>query len=244
MKNLIFALLVMACIAFSKDVKAADCCGELVVSNCRDFDKNEGCLNRPSNGVSWILMKVDTKHMPEIEFTNWKVVLTYNDGTNDNYVTRYKHQFGYIPEEEVYALWAWIYIPYGAPNCTFAIHLHDEDGYLLHTHLPAYLYDVGFPICGGNYKLSNSMNENFDEYKIYPNPVVRDFTVEYQAIQNEETALEIFDINGNSIYIRQFEHKNSGLHSKQINNLNLTKGIYFCRIKTAESEKTIKITKL
>jgi len=79
------------------------------------------------------------------------------------------------------------------------------------------------------------------QFLVYPNPIVNDFIIQYTGSQNEDIVLEIFDIQGNSIYKTAFEQQPN--YSKHVNDLKLSKGLYFCSIRNAKVLQTIKVEK-
>jgi len=80
------------------------------------------------------------------------------------------------------------------------------------------------------------------QFLVYPNPIVNDFFVQYTGSETEDILFEIFDIQGNSIYETTFEQQPN--FSKHINDLKLSKGLYFCSIRNANFQQAIKIEKL
>lgn len=232
MKNLIFTLLVMACMAFSKDAV----CGPIVTANCLDWMPNQQCLQPKADGTTDVVIVVDFSTIPWWEDYNWFVYFSPSPPAAVKYF--YKND----AHEKVGKKYTF--------NHSFPLGNYASSSFFVSLQTPRYFlsrvnpgpYYPGFDLCRNTNKLS-SPNSLIDS-KIYPNPIVKEFTVEYQAIKNEEVTFEVFDINGSLVYATKFRHQDNGLYSKQINNLNLIKGIYFCRIENAESQKTIKITQL
>ncbi|MCF6365682.1 MAG: T9SS type A sorting domain-containing protein [Bacteroidales bacterium] len=91
-----------------------------------------------------------------------------------------------------------------------------------------YIYNNG----GGTY--INDINDNF---RIYPNPNSGKFNIE----KNDNTAfnIEISDLYGKLIYFEE----NISENNKTINLLNVPAGIYFLKITSGKSKRTIKIVK-
>lgn len=55
--------------------------------------------------------------------------------------------------------------------------------------------------------------ENAFDLKIYPNPARDEVTIDYTLIRAEEMNLQIFDMTGKLVYLRQNEHTLAGSHS-------------------------------
>lgn len=88
--------------------------------------------------------------------------------------------------------------------------------------------------------ISNIDNYIHSVIKIYPNPFVDEFTIEYNA---EITKIEILDVNG-ILHYNLNVNPNNYEFRKQINNFNLPKGVYVCRLKSENSEYNLKIIKM
>lgn len=91
---------------------------------------------------------------------------------------------------------------------------------------------------------SNLVNTNklASNTKIYPNPFIEDFTIQYQLEEAQEISIEIFDAKGALKYTYN-EFQNEGFQEKSINETALLKGIYFCRLTTANKLETFKLVK-
>jgi len=229
-------------IAFIFAINQNATCQTIIGGNCIDMsvDVNGPCLQPRQSGndlVTVVKVTVDLYYYNYLVNTNWYVNFYEVDGKITKLV---KSEF-YHEGSHKFVAWHTIKLTPGpgAISHNFVINFLTANGATLSSFQPT----GGFHYCQNNNRLLNS-NFELDDYKIFPNPIVEDFTVEYNAIQNEELSFEIFDIKGRSIYTSQFRHKVDGFYSKQVNNLNLQKGVYFCRIKTDNSQKTIKITKL
>jgi len=257
MKQIIFTLITIALLAISESAN----CGVIILGNCPGFDQAQNCMQLQGNGTAAIKIIVDPYQL-NLQNTDWYVKVGAANGAWYEYHS-FLHEGG-----GVFSTWCYLPIHPNYNYYNFILHLYDENGYRRATWQPNNYVDGGrgFNICKGNNRLSgdfnlnlenakNNMNENlnfqsysnvntFDRYAIHPNPIVKDFTIEYEAIQNEEISFQIFDIEGRSIYTKQFKRQDAGLYSEHFNDLNLTKGIYFCRIQSTKSQKTIKVTKL
>ncbi len=88
----------------------------------------------------------------------------------------------------------------------------------------------------------NQMDEL--SYKIYPNPISTQFTLEYELLENTKIKLELLDIIGRQIQVLLREDKqNAGKHYYKFDSSSLTSGIYFIRITTNNKINTFKIIK-
>ncbi len=251
MKQVLFTVLIISLIALSKNSLSY----AIVGANCPHFNESLNCLE-PANWETWIRISVEFEPNSEIEDTNWSIDFSVSDPS----------QYNKIPKSEFVNYGGGFYllrnmyrfpIPVDAQSYGFALYLMSENNALLVTK------PVPFYICDGNnsYKVSNTnsfnlveaknySDENFDQYSnqnnitFYPNPVISDFTIEYEANQNEDVILKIFDIEGKTVYKTLFKHQNPGRHIKYFNYLNLVKGVYFCNFRIGHTNKTLKLTKL
>jgi len=244
MKQIFITTLLIAFLAVSKNAFSI---GAIVASNCHHIT-DEGCLTTvPYQGGTTTSIKIDVDFSQDRDayFTDWWVNFRENNGTNP---TDFRYERGQFYHLGGYKFRAWhhIKLPPEAHSCGFITILNDENNNPIDVDKPG---GISFHICEGYYKQSNSNLSNhsagsFDEYKVYPNPIENDFSVEFRAKQREDVTFQVFDIEGRSIYLTQFLNQEAGFHSKQIDNLNLKKGIYFCKIHTRNLQKTIKVTKL
>jgi len=78
----------------------------------------------------------------------------------------------------------------------------------------------------------------------YPNPFNSTTKISYSIPSPEKVNLAIFDILGRRIANLEDSHKIQGFHTVEFNAENLPSGIYFCRLKAAGIQKTIKIVLL
>lgn len=238
MKQIFITSIIVAFMAMSQNAFSGV---RIIGANCYHLT-DEGCLTTaPYQGgvATSIEILVDLSKDPNFRSTNWWVNFRENNGTNPADFTYVKSQFRHIGGYK-YTTWHHMKIPQGTHGCGFITILNDENN-----NPVADNGGISFPICSGYYKQSNpNLAENFDEFKVYPNPIENDFSVEFQAKQNEDITFQIFDIEGRSLYQTQFLNQEAGLFSKQMDNLNLEKGIYFYRIYTGNLQKTIKVTKL
>jgi len=256
MKQIVFTVLILALVAISNNAMSY----AIVGANCPHFNMSQNCLE-PANGETWIRIKVNFPPNSNIENTNWSIDFSVSDPSQ--YEKIHKNEFvNYGGGEYLLRNMYRFPIPTDAQSYVFALFLKAENNGLLVTE------EFPFNICGGNnpYRLENPFSNNLpgtknyldgnfkldsnlnqtvlDDFKVYPNPIISDFTIEYQTNQNEEITLQIFDIKGRSIYKTQFNHQYSGQYQKYFDNLNLSKGVYFCNIQTVSFHKTLKLTKL
>lgn len=106
---------------------------------------------------------------------------------------------------------------------------------------------AGLNILNKNSTLNNTNQDFFKEplnskIRIFPNPFIDEFSIEYKGERNELVNIKIFDVNGTLKFSQeQFVNEN---FLKKISNLNLSKGIYVCRFTTHYIEKSIKLIKM
>ncbi|MFK7782284.1 PQQ-dependent sugar dehydrogenase [Psychroserpens sp.] len=77
---------------------------------------------------------------------------------------------------------------------------------------------------------------NAEAFKLYPNPSNGAFTVKVDGIINPESKLEIFSVNGRSIFKQAILHS-----STQINTKSLSPGMYFINVSNANTSSFKKI---
>ena len=78
-------------------------------------------------------------------------------------------------------------------------------------------------------------------YQNYPNPFNPETKIIYRIPQRGFVSLEIYDLIGNEIKTLVSEDKPAGIYEVNFSAKNLQSGIYFCRLKTANYSKTIKM---
>jgi hypothetical protein len=72
---------------------------------------------------------------------------------------------------------------------------------------------------------SISLNRSYNKIKIYPNPVIDDFTIDFSELQNKKFSVEIFNLFGKKVYNSTTTNKKVMFDSNQ-----LKKGIYIIRV--------------
>jgi hypothetical protein len=93
--------------------------------------------------------------------------------------------------------------------------------------------------------VENEANSDFtfELYQNYPNPFNPSTVISYQLPVSSDVTLRVYDILGSEITTLVDEYKPVGMHNVEftINNLQLSSGVYFCRLKTENYSKTIKM---
>ena len=77
---------------------------------------------------------------------------------------------------------------------------------------------------------------------IYPNPNKGLFTLSYEATGTEDLQIKVFDIKGETVYLKEYKKVN-GKFSKEINLSNVANGIYSVEIKSGEKMYRQKLIK-
>jgi hypothetical protein len=77
-----------------------------------------------------------------------------------------------------------------------------------------------------------------NEFIIYPNPVIETGFIKIHLENPTELVVEIFDITGKKIKILNETNIESGEQIIRFDASELNEGIYLCRIKTSNTEKT------
>jgi len=102
----------------------------------------------------------------------------------------------------------------------------DRDGNIRTNWSPgAYEY-----ITGAN--ILSASTENRENFHIYPNPFTYTATIEYTLPEGSDVGIILYDLTGRKIENLYSGHQSSGIHTLNIDAGDLSKGVYFCRIKT------------
>jgi len=233
-------------------------CQMIIMANCPYYDGT--CLHT-FDGKSNIHIELSYASFWESFFLNddWYVEFITEDETkiiNKDRFNLSNGSLGYKCNDFRYRIF-----PNGASNSNYiTLNLRTSGGFLFKT------FNALFVICENDgpippestpipsYKRANQ-DSNYDKFsnmnitmannfKIYPNPIVSDFTIEYPVDQNEAVTFQIFDIAGKSIYATELKHQDAGFYKEQFNNLPLKKGVYFCKIQSGNFQKSLRVTKL
>lgn len=87
-------------------------------------------------------------------------------------------------------------------------------------------------------------NQNIQaDVKVFPNPFVDHFNVEYYFEDSNQATIEIFDINGVLIHKKSYTNAKQGILREKFN-LNISSGLYFARITTGAKVDNLTLTKL
>lgn len=91
--------------------------------------------------------------------------------------------------------------------------------------------------------LVNRDNMETNDFNVFPNPFVNEFTISLNATQNEVTSIDLLDLQG-KLVTKQIIALNQGQNSIEINNLSQVQaGIYFLRVSHNGTVQTKKIVK-
>jgi len=195
MKKIIFTLITIALLAFSKDA----ICGPIIFANCPDFNGSPGygCIDTQDQlgFVDLTPFDIILRLSSELAGTDFYVYYVATDASHNVLVE--KGSFVNYLYENSFIYRHYVKLAPGTQSYNFGVYLYSESGQFLKSFSPG-----GFNICQSNNKLSsadyeevkNISNENFDfqsfsiqdnldEYKVYPNPIEKDFTVEYEVTQ-------------------------------------------------------------
>lgn len=75
----------------------------------------------------------------------------------------------------------------------------------------------------------------------YPNPAKETANIRYQLNNSSVVKLAIFDLMGQEIELLVNENQQAGRYDYKLDTSDLTDGIYYCKLKTPSSTKTIKL---
>ena len=82
----------------------------------------------------------------------------------------------------------------------------------------------------------------FEKSKIYPNPVQKQFTIEFSNQHADNVSLELINQNGKSYKIKTPKYSKAGSKAEiDVSNLSLSAGIYFMKIQSASATEVLKI---
>jgi len=257
MKQILFTALLCALFSFSQNVYCQD---QIILTNCPDFDTIEVCMNTrlDANVGEFALIDIYVNIPPEIQNNNWRVqfatttsVFIEHWNFRNSQRAGYTHEFSHV-----------LPINENQNTYVFAVYLLDDV-----SGFRAYGKQMTFGLCGSNssqklsanvdknfhinkstdgsnFEPSRLMNEqNFNNFQVFPNPFKENFNIQYEATQNEDVVLEIYDISGNLLYKTMFQHMNSGIYNQGIENLAFEKGAYICKVQTSKNQNTIKLLK-
>ncbi len=83
--------------------------------------------------------------------------------------------------------------------------------------------------------------EKFELKQNYPNPFNPSTKINFEIAESDIVNLKIFDVLGNEISVLVNEQIQPGIYTIEFNGSNLPSGVYFCRLKTGDFNKTIKM---
>jgi hypothetical protein len=78
----------------------------------------------------------------------------------------------------------------------------------------------------------------------YPNPFNNHTSIRFELKTPDNVEISIFEPKGNLIQILTNEYMQSGFHTLTWNSEELASGVYFCKIKTSQNEKILRIVKI
>ncbi|MDQ3191811.1 MAG: T9SS type A sorting domain-containing protein [Bacteroidota bacterium] len=87
---------------------------------------------------------------------------------------------------------------------------------------------------------------SFDGLIIGPNPVQNTFKIAYTLAENSSVSIEIFNNLGQKVHVVVNQNQSIGIYeySFDMNNLNISSGLYFIRLYLNDSKSTYKIVKI
>jgi hypothetical protein len=88
----------------------------------------------------------------------------------------------------------------------------------------------------------NEQNSN-SGLSVYPNPLTNNASVIYELSENSKIEISLFDVLGKQIILYRNSNQTAGKHELQIssNDLKLSTGIYFIKMKTDNEVRTLKV---
>ena len=104
------------------------------------------------------------------------------------------------------------------------------------------LNDIGFINFGEFTAIEEISIPSTTIFTLFPNPVSDQLNIKFNSETNENTIIQIMDLQGRILY-QQNQKCISGVNLIDIQLLNLSKGIYFCKIQKATTIENIKFIK-
>lgn len=101
----------------------------------------------------------------------------------------------------------------------------------------------GFPTTGIEKNL-NENSERLSSFKVWPNPVLMNATIEYTIEKNSKVSFDVLDLTGRIIFHKGDESERAkGRYAEEfpVQDANLPKGIYFIRINAGQESQTRKL---
>jgi photosystem II stability/assembly factor-like uncharacterized protein len=92
---------------------------------------------------------------------------------------------------------------------------------------------------------TTSVEEILEAYEVknYPNPFTNSTRLSFSLTEKSSIFAQLYDVNGRVISTLINNQEGAGTHTYDVNTSNLESGVYFCRLKINESEKTFKWVK-
>jgi len=81
------------------------------------------------------------------------------------------------------------------------------------------------------------------DIKVYPNPVLEEFFINFALEEKSELSIEILNVNGHSVHKISKENYNSGENIVKIDLSSFASSIYIVKIASAEGYRYIKVIK-
>jgi hypothetical protein len=99
-------------------------------------------------------------------------------------------------------------------------------------------YNLKYNILTGAYDFGTNLGVskfNAKSFKAYPNPTKSSWNI---SSNDEITSVKVYDVLGKSVYAR-----NSAAKEVSVNASELSKGVYFAKVSTANGTSTVKLVK-
>lgn len=91
------------------------------------------------------------------------------------------------------------------------------------------------------YDYTEVIPEQFELYQNYPNPFNPGTVISFQLSVNSYVTLKVYDLLGNEIATLVNEEKPAGKYTVGFNPVDLSSGVYFCRLQSGEFTQTKKM---
>ncbi|MEO8211325.1 MAG: YCF48-related protein, partial [bacterium] len=205
-----------------------------------------------NNNTGWIVGTNGSILKTENEGTNWirqiietdiRLYSVYFTDTNTGWTVGYNSTFNGTILKTVNGGTNWISQISGTSNLLFSVHFIDNN--------TGWTVGMGGTILkttnGGTTAIQNISSEIPAQYELlqnYPNPFNPTTNINFSIPENSFVTLKVFDMQGKEIASLVNENLNAGSYNFDFNAANLTSGIYFYKLTTADFSDIKKMTLL
>lgn len=85
------------------------------------------------------------------------------------------------------------------------------------------------------------MGDGNESIAVYPNPFNGSFNIQFNLHEQGRVTFEMLDLSGRKVFDETSLFAAAGINEKQLNNTNLTKGVYLLKVKTEDANFVMKV---